>query len=70
MKDYLHNTDILWDKTRKHNHRLLPYPTHDLTIGKYTCQVYEIPEEAMQADRISLNRNKLGYLFIFLAFQY
>ena len=47
-KDYLHNPDILLHKTRKNNHRLLPYPTHDLKIGDYTCQVYEIPEADMQ----------------------
>ena len=49
MKDYLHNIDILWDKKKEHNHRLLPYPAHDLQVGEYICQVYEIPEEDMQA---------------------
>ena len=49
MKDYLHNPDLLLDKKLENNHRLLPYPTHDLQIGEYTCQVYEIPQDDMQA---------------------
>ena len=44
-KDYLHNADILVDKGRSNNHRLLPYPTHDLQVGDYICQVYEIPDD-------------------------
>ena len=48
MKDYLHNIDILWEKKKEYNHRPLPYPTHDLQVGEYICQVYEIPEEDMQ----------------------
>jgi len=47
-KDYLHNPDILLYKTNKNNHRLLPYPMHDMQVGDYICQVYEIPEEDMQ----------------------
>ena len=47
-KDYLHNPDILLYKTNKNNHRLLPYQMHDMQVGDYVCQVYEIPEEDMQ----------------------
>jgi len=47
-KDYLHSPDILLSKSNDNNHRLLPYHTHDLQIGDYICQVYEIPENDMQ----------------------
>ena len=42
MKDYLHNIDILWDKKKTYNHRLLPYSTHDLQVGEYSSFGREI----------------------------
>lgn len=60
-KDYLHNPDILLHKTNENNHRLLPYPTHNLQIGDYICQVYEIPETDMQ---IVLDEINPHYLII------
>ena len=59
QKDYLHNPDILLSKSNDNNHRLLPYPTHDLQVGDYTCQVYEIPAEEMQAVLDEINPHHL-----------
>ena len=47
-KNYLRNPDIRWVKKWENNHRLLPYPLHDLQVGEDVCQVYEIPESEMQ----------------------
>ena len=54
-KDYLHNPDILADKMMDNNHRLLPYPTHDLQVGDHICQVYEIPDDDLQSVLSEIN---------------
>ena len=48
-KDYQHNPDMLLDKKLENNHRILPYPYKELTIGENTCWVYDIPSEDMQS---------------------
>ena len=59
IKDYLHSPDIRLSKSNDNNHRLLPYPMHDLQVGEDLCQVYEIPESEMQAVLDEINPHHL-----------